>query len=252
MHCVKNKNKVISISIVSFVFVLGIYIYNSGNDSNSFVKYIETNTTKRNYSENNVKVSPTKNNTKKDIVFIKPDKSNIVRDIASVEDVEKIDKLKNLKTKQAAMVHSQGSHQRSSDFSSNETGYAILKDVFAVKKEFADGLNLEPFEEKLGYYFYQTTEEKPEEAQIVVENNASGTFGVFTGVLKVTLYDFQDYMDLLDGISHEISNVNENTNLVFYKISDYKLAIEAYNNLKTSPKVKRVNLEILEYQRSSR
>lgn len=138
-----------------------------------------------------------------------------------------------------------------SDFINGVSRYKFL-DFFYAIKDTPENRKLYPnFEAKLGFIIVQS--EVPITGSLpVVENEQTGHFGVFTGIIKAKLKDMNDAEFVIVHNNYQIVQRYDYIRLVQYQIDDVALAIATHQNLLQNPKVERSSLEILEYARSGR
>lgn len=137
------------------------------------------------------------------------------------------------------------------DFKISGMGYRFVDHFYAIpnteenRKKFPDGFV------KLNYLLVES-QIALQDGLGVVENSETGNYGIFTGILKVKLSDIRYADDIIPHSDYLISNIYEHINIVHYKIDNIGLAVKTQSLLETNPYVKRVGLEILEYERSQR
>lgn len=101
-------------------------------------------------------------------------------------------------------------------------------------------------------YFLVDKEIAPQDALAVVVNGESGSYAVFTGILKVKLSEF-GYRDILArNYGGAIEQSYDHIQTVFYRFDGYHETVNALAALKGETSVLRVDVELLEYQRQPR
>ena len=137
------------------------------------------------------------------------------------------------------------------DFQNDSVGYRFVDHYYALKDNPENRNRFPSAKKKLGFLI---TESKipVQDAKAVVLNSETGNIGIFTGILKVKLSDINYAHQIITHNNFIITNTYDHINVVHYEISDPVLAIETQKKILLNPYVKRVRLEIIEYQRTGR
>lgn len=84
----------------------------------------------------------------------------------------------------------------------------------------------------------------------VVKNAQTGALGVFTGVLKVKLFSFENLDALADNYAAQVREGYPEISVGLLQFDSYEEALMAYKSLREHPWIQRVNVEVLEHERS--
>ena len=156
-------------------------------------------------------------------------------------------KMKN--AKQKSFKYRSISPDQGPDFQNGVGNYKFLDFFYAIANTEENRKIYPEAQIKLGYIIVES-ETPITDALAVVENADTGHLGIFTGILKVKLKDMQDVDQVIEHNQYEIEITHDHISLVQYRIDDIALALKTHEELTSNPKVKRVSLEILEYQRT--
>ena len=133
-------------------------------------------------------------------------------------------------------------------FKSGEESYSLVDDKLAVLKNKLSFDHPAIIGEKPGYYLVSVDKFNGEGSKVVF-NNRTKQYGVFTGIIKVKLYDFADRDSLFNNLAYTIEDSYDQIRVVHYRFDDYEQTISANSSLQNSTKVERSNIEVLEFER---
>jgi len=135
--------------------------------------------------------------------------------------------------------------------------YVFLDNIYAVKKTPDSTLIYDGADIKNGHFIVES-EDPIDDAFPVVENTDTGNLGIFIGVLKLTVRDFKLLYGMVDepnlsdrNVVFRVDEIPEIKAGYFY-FSRPMEATEVYEKLFNHENVKRISLDVLEYERSSK
>lgn len=185
------------------------------------------------------------------------------REIASVKDSKldiRVKKVASFNNKQRDLdrkissqmkIHLEKNEKINPDFQNDSVGYRFVDYFYAIKDSEENRKRFPGADSKLGYLIVESKVQL-EDGKSVVLNSETGNIGIFTGILKVKLSDINYAHQIIPHNNFIITNSYDHINVVHYEIADPILAIETQKKILLNPYVKRVRVEILEYQRTGR
>ena len=240
----KKRYKIL---ICSGLFATTALLYlinqNSQDESSGYERYISSSSKDKIEKEDNSFHSKIKNVQKRN--------NKSLRDISSVSPGAENIELNLKKLSQAKLTNNEFLNDDLFVFEDGQE-FAPMEDMYAVRKEDIDLSKFDIVEDR-GYFVVIKSQQAPSvDILEVVKVKGSKKLGIFTGILKVKLNDFELADSMLDQYAHEIEESYPQIGRVFYKFYSYQETIEAFNFLKSHPNVNSVDVEILQYERSSR
>ncbi len=175
--------------------------------------------------------------------------------VLSVTNNEKVDLIKESPFLKRSTIHHEKSPEFASDFKvdveekfevdGNE--YHLVKSVFAVPKNLFDGRG-EVVGEKLGHILIKSDLAPINSVRMVQKSN--GKVAIFTGVLKLKLFNFDEIYKLDIPGNFEIQESYPHLNWALIQFSTYEETMESFEYLKNHPAIEMVDIELLQYERS--
>ena len=240
----KKRYKIL---ICSGLFATTALLYlinkNPENESLGYERYISKNKSEKNERENKSSQSKIKN--------VQERKNMSNRNISSVSPGAENIELNLKKLSQAKFAKHEFLNDDLFVFEDGQE-FAPIEDFYSVRKEDIDLSQFNIIEDR-GYFVVIKSQQAPSvDILEVVKVKGSKKLGIFTGILKVKLNDFELADSMLDQYAHEIEETYPQIGRVFYKFYSYQETMEAFIFLKSHPNVNSVDVEILQYERSSR
>ncbi len=135
-------------------------------------------------------------------------------------------------------------------FNNGDYDFSLVENLFAIREKDYNGTD-EIVERKLNYVIVKS-DSIPNLSTPVVQNLKNGSFAIFTGVLKVKLFDYAELVNINISAAYVITDEYKYLDRVFFKFDDYQETISSYEELKVNGLVELVEIELLEYVRTNR
>lgn len=248
------------------VMCLLYYTFSSdGVEENQFSKYKSAYKFSSQQSDYEVVGTNTKENEKPELAVSKATRRSLASVNNKSNNVHKNDEKINKLFQRLAPVKKDISDAPSlaeaselTEFITNESQYNLMQDYYAIKKsEVSNSEDLDIVEQKLGFLIVKADEQmRPQNTLRVVYNGDTKSKAIFTGVLKVKLTDMKDKDSLFGDIAYQVLDTYEDIRVVHYQFDSYEEAMEAYNLVSQDEDlqqlIERINIELLEFARSSK
>ena len=148
-------------------------------------------------------------------------------------------------------INSDNRYYEESEFDIQVGDLTLKHDIYALKdtEEIPDDYTI--IDKKLGHYIVKTNQ-TPKNALGIVAVAGSKSFAIFTGVLRITLYDYEDKDVVLNDFDGNTAHSYEHLNTVLFQFDQFEKTMLAFKDLEGRAEVKKVSIELLQYQRSSK
>lgn len=131
------------------------------------------------------------------------------------------------------------------DFDGEE--YALVDNVYAIREPDFDGSG-EVIGQRFNYYLVRT-DNPPIAVTSVVQNTKNGKLVIFTGVLKVKFFNFDDLTDLDLKVTYQVQEEYPYMHRALLQFNSYDDTMVAFEHLRNHTLIEMVEIELLKYER---
>lgn len=138
-----------------------------------------------------------------------------------------------------------------SEYDISKNGITLKHNIFAIKNDQQLPSEYQLIEEKLGYYIVQT-QNSPKDALGVVAIEGSKHYAIFTGVLKIKFFNIEQAGDIVADFPGRVSEDYSYINTLLVQFDQFEETMLAFDELKKHPGVSGIEIELLQFQRTSK